>query len=117
MRAIMRTLYVQIHPQRSPGIDMGAVTALFEAIAARTDLVRSHSFDYGREKGGLYNYALDTTRAGELWQLVRDGIFRAPDHREHLATSAMAICSSKAGWSDYSLLHHWDPDLPVVPEP
>jgi hypothetical protein len=105
---------VQIQPERAPGIDMDALTAAFQALVSRIDLVRHHAFDHGQDRGAYYNYTFGTERPAELWRTIRATIFEAPEHREHLARSAMAMCSGEDGWDRYSQLCHWDPAVPVV---
>lgn len=114
---MVRTLYVQVQPARSPGIDMMALTTLFRELVSRIDLVRSHAFEQGDDDGAYYNFTFDTDRPLALWRLIQDAIFQAPDHRDHLARSAMAMCSSEGGWHRYSQLHHWDPAVAVVSVP
>ena len=113
----MRSLSVQVQPERSPGIDMVALTTSFRTLVGRIDLVRSHSFDNGNDNGAYYNFTFGTDRPAELWRLIQDSVFQAPEHRRHLAASAMAMCSSGGGWHRYSQLYHWDPEVPVVSVP
>ncbi|WP_447939881.1 hypothetical protein [Pseudoxanthomonas mexicana] len=96
---------------------MAALTTSFQALVARIDLVRSHSFDNGHDDGAYHNFTFGTERPAELWSLIQDTIFQAPEFHGHLAASAMAMCSSESGWHKYSLLYHWDPEVPVVPVP
>lgn len=113
----MRSLSVQVQPERSPGIDMDALTASFRALVDRIDLVRSHSFDHGYDDGAYYNFTFGTERPAELWRLIQSTIFQVPEYRSRLAVSAMAMCSSESGWHRYSQLYHWDPEVPVVSVP
>ena len=113
----MKSLSVQVQPERSPGLDMAALTTSFRALVVRIDLVRSHSFDTGDDNGAYYNFTFDTERSAELWSLIQDTIFQASEFHGYLAASAMAMCSSESGWHQYSLLYHWDPEVPIVPVP
>ncbi|SDR15791.1 hypothetical protein SAMN05428982_3403 [Pseudoxanthomonas sp. CF385] len=96
---------------------MAALTTSFQALVARIDLVLSHSFDNGHDDGAYYNFTFGTERSAELWGLIQDTIFQAPELHGHLAASAMAMYSNESGWHEYSLLYHWDPEVPVVPVP
>lgn len=109
----MRSLSIQIQPERSPGIDIQAIEALFRSLADRIDLVRHHAFAHGDDDGPYYNFTFGSERPGDLWRLIRSSIFEAPEHRDHLAACAMAMCSSEGGWHRYTQLHHWDPGVPV----
>ena len=109
----MRYLSVQIQPERSPNIDMDELSRLFQTLANRADLVRGHSFDNGYDGGSYYNFTFETNRPSELWLLIQQLVFQAPDHEEKMAGAAMAMCSSDQGWDDYVQLYHWDPKVPV----
>jgi hypothetical protein len=110
----VRSLSVQVQPERSPGIDMTGLTELFRGLVSRIDLVRRHSFDNGYDKGAYFNFTFGTDRPAELWTVMQDSIFQAPAHKTHMATAAMAMCSGEQGWRDYVQLYHWDPEVPVV---
>jgi hypothetical protein len=96
---------------------MPNLTALFQMTVDRIDLVRGHSFDNGYDDGAYYNFTFRTERAHELWLLIQETIFQAPEHRDHLAVSAMVMCSSEGGWHRYAQLYHWDPAVAVVSAP
>lgn len=111
----MRSLSVQVQPERSPGIDMARITALFQRLVNRKDLVLRHSFDSGHDNGAYFNFTFGTERPAELWQAMQDLIFLASEHQTHMVAAAMAMCSSTAGWDQYAQLHHWNPEVPIVP--
>ena len=113
----MRYLYIQIQPERSPGIDMPALHVLFHSMKDRIDLVRSHAFESGQDDGAYFGFTFGSERPADLWRHIQNEIFRAPEHSAHLAASAMVVCSSENGWHRYSMLHHWDPSVPVVSTP
>lgn len=110
----MRSLSVQIQPERSPGLDMAGPVSLFEALTRRTDLVRHHAFDRGVGSCPYYNFTFGTDRPADLWQLMLEEVFLSDAHAPHLARSAMVMCSGSQGWSEYAQLWHWDPDVPIV---
>jgi hypothetical protein len=93
---------------------MPRLSALFEEIALRTDLVAHHAFDNGHDNGPYFNFTFGTDNAGSLWQAIRELIYQAPTHRAHMAKASMAMCSSESGWESYVQLFHWDPEVPVV---
>lgn len=110
----MKSLSVQVQPDRSPGIDMARLADLFQELAGRGDLVLRHAFDNGDDNGAYYNFTFGTERPGDLWQAIRQLIYLAPEHQAHMAVASMAMCSSEAGWDDYLQLYHWDSEVPVV---
>lgn len=110
----MRSISVQVQPDRSPGMDMAAVSAAFAQVAARSDLVRHHAFDSGNDGGAYYNFTFGTERARELWLALWQTVYLAPALQPHMAAASMAMCSGEAGWQDYEQLYHWDPTVPTI---
>jgi len=111
----VRSLSVQVQPERSPGIDMAAISELSENLVSRKNLVLRHSFDNGQDNGAYFNFTFGTEHPAELWRAMQDLIFLAKEHKAHMAAASMAICSSAAGWDQYAQLYHWNPEVPVVP--
>lgn len=109
----MRSIYVQVQPDRSPGIDMPAITATFQGLVSRIDLVRRHAFTDGFDDGAYFNFVFRTPCPVDLWRVMQEQIFRAPAHGAHMANASMAMCSIDNEWNDYVQLHHWDPAVPV----
>lgn len=88
----MRSLSVQVQPERAPGIDMGRASDLFKELASRKALVLRHSFDSGYDNGAYFNFTFGTERPAELWLAMQDLIFSAKEHHAHMAVAAMAMC-------------------------
>ena len=89
---------------------MQPITAAFNVIAAMTHLVEHHAFDGGDDNGVYFNYTFRTQRARDLWHVVRTKI----NNREfgvHMGRASIAVISSEAGWDEYLLLHHFDPQV------
>ena len=111
----MRSLSVQVQPERSPGIDMAAISELFQGLVSRKDIVLQHSFDSGNDDGAYFNFTFGTEHPAELWRNIQDLVFLATEHKAHMAAASMAMCSSAAGWGQYAQLYHWNPEVAVVP--
>jgi len=94
---------------------MARISALFQGLVSREDLVLRHSFNSGRDNGAYFNFTFGTERPAELWRTMQDLIFLASEYQTHMAAAAMAMCSSVAGWDQYAQLHHWNPEVPIAP--
>ena len=105
----MRSISIQLQPERTTGLDLAAVTHAFSAIASDTRLVRHHAFDHGHDSGAYHNFTFATERAGDLWRKIRRRLYEDPVLREKMRKASIAVCSSEAGWHDYLLLFHFDP--------
>lgn len=105
----MRSLSVQIQPNRSPGIDMLQISAAFEEIARLCAVVEKHEFSSGEDQGPYFNFTFGTKDASTLWTLLQDRFYSRGEFGFHMRRASMAMCSSEAGWDDYLLLFHFDP--------
>jgi hypothetical protein len=110
----MRAISIQVQPDRSPGLDMKELSALFQEVADGHALVKRHRFDSGDEDGLYFNFTFGSDDAVTLWNDIRRLVFEAPRFQQHLASAAMAMCSSDTGWDSYVQLRHWDSQVPVV---
>ena len=108
----MRALSIQVQPARSAGMDVAKVTAAFESVLA-SELVEHHGFNQGIDKGPYLNFTFGTTRAPDLWRLIRSRLYDDAELGPHMRKSSMAMCSSDDGWDDYALLYHFDPTVAV----
>ena len=110
----MRSLSVQVQPDRAPGMDMAGVTRAFELLVARTDLVQHHAFSAGTVPGPYFNFTFGTNRAAELWAAMRELLYESAQYGPAMAAASMAMCSSETGWEQYVQLYHWDPAVATV---
>jgi hypothetical protein len=108
----MRSLSVQIQPARAPGIDLAHVERLFDALAARRDLVAHHNFESGDDQGRYYNFTFGTPAPSFLWKQMWESIYESPVVGAQMKRASMAMCSSEQGWDSYALLYHFDPEVP-----
>jgi hypothetical protein len=104
----VRSLSIQVQPERSSGLDVERLSAAFADIAVMEDLVQHHHFDRGEDKGPYLNFTFGTLRAAELWRHIRTRLYEDDDFGPHLRAASMALCSSEEGWDDYFLLYHFD---------
>lgn len=113
---VMRAISIQVQPDRSPGLDMKELSALFQEVADGHALVTRHRFDSGDEDGLYFNFTFGTDDAVTLWNDLRRLVFERPRFKQHLSSAAMAMCSSDTGWDSYVQLRHWDSQVPVAPD-
>lgn len=109
----MRSLSVQVQPDRSPGLDIRQLTATFEKIANQGSLVKHHEFDGDDEDGAYFNFTFETERAAELWRQIQASIYESAEYGVRTKCASIAVCSSEEGWDDYLLLFHFDATVEV----
>lgn len=107
----MRTLSIQVQPDRVPTLDIDRLRAMMDAIALDGELVANHTFDSGIDNGPYLNFTFGTFGANKLWERIIEGPFRDPSLG--LEAASIVDCSSESGWDDYLLLFHYDPTIAV----
>jgi hypothetical protein len=105
----MRSLSIQVQPDKSPSINMQRLDAAFEIIASDRYLVEHHSFSNGMDKSPYSNYTFGTKHALRLWESVQTSIYNNTEFGAHMRLASIVTCSSEEGWDDYLLLFHFDP--------
>lgn len=108
----MRSISIQIQPDRSPGIDIDEVSAAFERITAMSELVKHHSFDSGEQDGPYFNFTFGTPDALQLWRVIEARVYGSEEIGPHMRKASIALCSSESGWNEYRTLFHFDPAVP-----
>jgi hypothetical protein len=109
----MRSLSIQVQPDRSPGIDIQRLSQEFLAISELTSLVKHHAFNSGNDNGIYFNFTFGTTNAQALWSVILQRLYGAADFEAHMSRASMAMCSGESGWETYVQLFHYDPTVPV----
>jgi len=109
----MRSLSIQIQPDRVPGIDMDRLTQEFLAISKIVALVKHHCFDSGNDSGSYFNFTFGTHNASALWQTIQERIYNSPELGNQMSCASMAMCSGEAGWDSYSQLFHYDHNVQI----
>ena len=109
----MRAISIQVHPNRTSGLDTTHLADAFAAIAAMTELVSHHQFDQGEDRAPYLNFTFGTDHAPRLWAMIQKLVYEDARLRAHLLAASMAMCSSEHGWDDYVILYHYDPAVPV----
>ena len=108
----MRTLLIQVQPDRAPELDPARVTDLMTRFAG-CPAVASHSFTEGTDLARWMNFQFTTRNLPALWAAVQTAVLSDPEAGAALARSAMVLCHGDDGWNDYLLLHHFDPAEPL----
>jgi len=62
----VRSLSIQVQPERSKGFDVDRLVAACTDIAARSDLVAHHQFDRGHDTLLYLNFTFGTEHAASL---------------------------------------------------
>lgn len=109
----MRSLSIQVHPERAPGIDMEKITRAFQAFVEREELVKHHVFSSGNDGGAYFNYTFGTPQAAELWAAIEKNLYHSLAFGSHLRKASMVMCSGETGWVTYSQWYHFDPAVPL----
>jgi hypothetical protein len=101
---------IQIHPHRSPELDLAGLRLQCERIATDNALVQRFSWQKRFEDGEYVNLIFETDYPKRLWKLLHQQLYQASAFGRFVQTSSIATCEGRHGWEDYLLLHHFDAD-------
>lgn len=113
-------LVVQVHPARAPGLDLAALVARCEALAA-ADPALSFRQLAGRDGDDAADeyvnlvFAMDVDPL-QAWPTLRQALFEDPSFAAPMAAAAMAVCTGEHGWDDLRVLRHFDKSIPLDDE-
>lgn len=105
----MKTLQIQLQPGLAPELDTAAITERLRRLAERLPSVRGIRASGGDEDGPYVHIAMDTEDLPGLWSQLR-AVWRADSN---LARCSIVVAEGQAGWDDYLLLHHFEPQEPL----
>ena len=102
---------IQIHPHRSPQLDLFNLRSECVRLAADKALVCRFSWAVGFDEYTYVNLTFETDRPRQLWVLLHEQLYQASSFGSFMQVSSMAMCEGQRGWDDYRLLHHYDTGL------
>lgn len=70
----MRSLSIQVQPDRIPDLDIEKTKQLFEALKD-SSLVEKSAFDEGNDEGRYLNFTYGTNDAQSLWRIIQKKIY------------------------------------------
>lgn len=107
----MPDLCIQIHPHRSPDLDVAALRADCERIAHDKTLVTRFAYTDGTDGHYYINLMFESDRLEALWRQLHEQLYRSETYGAALRGCSMAMCEGEHGWDDYLLLCHFDPKV------
>lgn len=108
----MRSLSIQIQPDRIPKLDTEKARQLFEALKSNS-LVERLAFNEGNDKGRYLNFTYSTNDAKSLWLVIKREIYEHKIFGKQLLNCSIVAYSREEGWNNYLLLHHYDSSVPL----
>ena len=100
---MLKTLNIQIQPDRSSALDAGEAIRHLRALAADTTV------SDGNDDGRYVNVGFRANDLRGLWAVISTAITEIAG----LSDAAIVTCEGESGWDDYLLLHHFDPSQPL----
>lgn len=98
----MKRLCLQIQPDLAPALDLEAALARLQSLVAG-------QVTRGDDDGSYVNIVFADVDLPPLWEHIRATIDADPD----LAACMIATCEGDWAWSDFRILHHFDPEVPL----
>jgi hypothetical protein len=113
----MADLCIQVHPHRSPDLNLAAVRVICERIAGDDTLVQNFAVVDGTDGHDYVNLMFGTDQLEALWNLLQRHLYEHEEVGVAMQMSSMAMCEGTNGWDDYLLLRHFDPKCRVIDAP
>jgi len=104
----MTQFCIQIHPHRSPQLDLAGLRSECERLATDKALLRRFSWREGFDDHAYVNLMFDTDHPKLLWTLLNERLYQASALGTLMQASSIATCEGRRGWDDYLLLSHYD---------
>ena len=104
----MTEFSIQIHPHRSPQLDLANLLSQFERLSTERGWIRQKSVERGFDEHAYVNVTFETDYPKLFWQLLYERFYRASAFGQFLRAASIATCEGRFGWDDYLLLHHFD---------
>ena len=102
----MPALKVQVHPERSPSLDLDGVLEIFSNAAEMADA--ELTITEGADDGPYIDYDFLTRDLVRLWEVLQSQVFEDAVLGPQLALAAVATCQNPRSRGNYLLLHHYD---------
>lgn len=103
----MTQFRIQVHPHRSPQIELASLLSQCEHLAADRALVRRFSWEEGFDEHAYVNLMFETDRPKQLWMLLYAQLYQASTFGCSMQACSIAVCEGRHSWDDYLLLHHY----------
>ena len=108
----MTDLCIQVHPHRSPELDIPALISECERLAGENRLISSFWWQDGFERYAYVNLVFETDYPKLLWHLVNERLYLVSAFSPLIRAASIVTCQGRFGWDDHLLLHHYDADQP-----
>src|SRR3981081_3711429 len=100
----MTDFCIQIHPHRSPLLDLASLLTQCERLADDKALIRRFSSQKGFDGHAYVNLMFETDHPKLLWKLLHEQLYQTSAFARFMQTSSIATCEGQHGWGDYLLL-------------
>jgi hypothetical protein len=101
---------IQIHPHRSPELDLAGLRSQCERTVTDNALIQRFSWHKRFSDCDYVNLIFETDQPKRLWELLQQQLYQTGTFGRFLQISSIATCEGRHGWEDYLLLHHFDAD-------
>jgi hypothetical protein len=109
----MRTLCIQLQPNRAKTLSPRVVTQLMVRLAETSTHVRLFSFNRGKDRGPYINYCFKSRSPARLWKALKGRAFGTGRLGLLLRQASIVTCEGSRGWDNYLLLHHFNSKVPL----
>lgn len=108
----MRSLHIQLQPDRQPSLNLDEARSLMESVA-KHPLVLGFRITEGFDGRAYVNFDYATENIVGLWEELRLRVYGQSPLASLMRQSTIVVCEGGKGWDDYLQLHHFDPTIPL----
>jgi hypothetical protein len=102
---------IQVHPDRAPALNIDRLSKECEVVAKLTKGIRGLGITEGEDGGKYLNIVFATEHPVDSWRMLKEALLESMEFGAALKASCMCMCTGNAGWDDYLLLYHFDPEM------
>ena len=102
----MKTLSIQILPDRLLSTDIQAMVGKLENLSSQATVQNSAS-DSGTD-GNYINVNFVTSNVSALWKAIESTLSLLSSTPPPASNGIIVVCEGDHGWDDYLLLYHFD---------
>jgi hypothetical protein len=104
----MKSLVIQIHPERYNDFDEDKIIPLLMGIRNNLDVVKNIDVDKGNDNGRYININFVTDELQILWRYIQNNYYSNSEYSKSLSVTSIVVCEGNDGWNDYLLLQHFN---------
>jgi hypothetical protein len=111
MKIKFKSLNIQFQPERARNLSIERVKKFFHEFTKYE--LASLNISEGDDDGPYINFLFEANDVYSLIEKIDSKLYSRNRFSRLLSNSIIMTCEGEHGWDDYSLLHHFDKNVPL----